>query len=779
MPLSALSKWFDCWSKSNKIEWSSVGMRNSVILFVGFVIISFVVQQFLFAGNAQWRNYTAMHEARAAVQLDDILYVATSGGMFGYTNNGEIIETLTTSEGLSAIELTALAVDTNGMIWIGAKGGYIDGYNPNDRSWRRVIDITRADFPQRDITALATRGDTLYVGSSFGVSIYSISRNEFNDSYIKLGSLPTQTPVTSIAYDEIYLWIGTTRGVARGEVNDPLLAAPDRWTTFSTGDNIPHEQVNDVIIRDGVPFAATPNGIVWYDGTTWSPVDGFSGSEVRALTIFNSTIFAATARDIYAIDHNGIIDPYGPRLPGEIFSLTQYQNSIVSVMTDRGIGRLIEDSWVTIIPEGPETNILTHLFVDQESRVWIATGTGASGRGFYRYDPLAGPGEGWEAFTVQKYNELLSNAYYRVAGTTDGSVWASSWGRGITAVKPDGSLRNFYVDDGLVGITTSPEFVVTGKAAEDSERNIWFSLYNMSDGKPLAKWEPETSSFSFFRNERNTNAMQLGDIIIDRYDTKWIISSFSSTLGGQDGLFFFNQNESIGSNIGGWGIVTTAHGLPSNSINTITTDNRGELWIGTNQGLSVIVNLRDPQTSVRDIFTLQDHVVNTIAVDPLNRKWVGTQEGVFLLSPDGTQLIEHYNVRNTNNKLVANDVLSIAFDDNTGIVYFGTGQGISSLQTVAVAPKVSFDKLFISPNPYRIPAEYEMKIDGLVRNASVRILSVNGRLVRSFESPGGRIAYWNGMDDAGRQVASGVYIVVGISEDGAEVGKSKVTVIRK
>ncbi len=754
-------------------------MRNSVILFVGFVIISCVVPQFLFAGSENWRNYTAMHEARAAIQLDDVLYVVTSGGMFGYMNNGEIIETLTTSEGLSAIDLTAVAVDADGMIWIGAKGGYIDGYNPKDRSWRRVTDITRADFPLRDITTLATRGDTLYVGSSFGVSIYSISRNEFNDSYIKLGTFPTQTPVTSIAYDDTYLWIGTTRGVARGEINDPLLAAPDRWTTYSTGDNIPHEQVNDVIIKNGVPFVATPNGIVWYNGTVWSVVDGFTGSDVRALKVFDSSIFAATARDIYTLTQSGITGTYGPRLPGEIYTIVQYQNDVIGVTTDSGIARLVGNDWVTIIPDGPETNILTHLFVDQESRIWIATGTGAFGRGFYRYDPSAESGEQWKTYTVQKYGELLSNAYYRVSGTSDGTIWASSWGRGITAVKPDGSLRNFYLDDGLVGITTSPEFVVTGKAAEDSEGNIWLSLYNMSDGRPLAKWDPDTDSFTFFRNERNTNAMQLGDIIIDRYDTKWIISSFSSTLGGQDGLFYFNDNEPIGSNIGGWGVVTTAHGLPSNSINAVTKDNRGEIWIGTNQGLSVIINTREPQTSVRDIFTLQDHVINAIEVDPLNRKWVGTQEGVFLLSPDGTQLLEQYNVRNTNNKLVADDVLSIAFDDNTGIIYFGTDQGISSLQTVAVAPKVAFDELFISPNPYRMPAEYEMKIDGLVRNASVKILSVDGRLVRSFESPGGRIAYWDGRDDIGRQVASGVYIVVGISEDGAEVGKSKVTVIRR
>jgi flagellar hook assembly protein FlgD len=87
--------------------------------------------------------------------------------------------------------------------------------------------------------------------------------------------------------------------------------------------------------------------------------------------------------------------------------------------------------------------------------------------------------------------------------------------------------------------------------------------------------------------------------------------------------------------------------------------------------------------------------------------------------------------------------------------------------------------LFVAPNPFSVPAEFELKIDGLARNSSIKILSVDGRLVRSFSSPGGRIAHWDGRDEAGRHVASGVYIVVGYSEDGSEVGKAKVTVIRR
>lgn len=751
-------------------------MRNFVIRIVGLVMITCAIGHYMYAGSEQWRNFTAMNEARAAVEYDDVVYTITTGGMFSYTNNGERIETFTPSDGLSAIDLRAVAADESGSIWIGAAGGFIDGYNPNDRTWRRVTDITRTDFTQRDITTLVTRGDTLFVGTSYGVSIYSISRNEFNDTYIKFGSFPTQTPVTSIAYDNSNVWIGTARGIARGQVDDPLLAAPDRWTTYTAADTgtgaLPHDNIHDIVINNGILFIATPVGAAWYDGDAWSMITGLDGIEIIALEVFDGTVYAATERNIHRISEEGVHSTYGPQLPGTFTNLAHSVNGVIGVTADRGIAILENNSWTTVTPEGPQTNILTDIYVDEQSIVWIATAAGAAGRGFYRYDPAASSDEQWKSYTVQQYSELRANSYYKIFGAGDGTIWVSSHGRGITAVRPDGSLRNYYLDDGLIGIKEDPSYVVVSRAAEDSEGNIWFTMFDTDAEKPLVKLDPESSGITPMTNERNPSALDLRDVIIDRFDTAWIIPD-------RDGIFYFNEKESIGTNVAGWGSITQSHGLPTNTVNAVSEDNRGEIWIGTGQGLAVIVNPREPQTSIRDIFTLQNQIVTAIEVDPLNRKWIGTFEGIFLLSPDGTQILEHYTVQNTDSKLVSDEVRSIAFDGNTGVVYIGTDRGMSSLQTIAVTPQTAFADLFVAPNPYRIPADHDLKIDGLVRNSSIKILSIDGRLVRTFNSPGGRIAFWDGLDDTGRQVASGVYIVVGVSEDGTEVGKSKVTVIRR
>jgi hypothetical protein len=203
--------------------------------------------------------------------------------------------------------------------------------------------------------------------------------------------------------------------------------------------------------------------------------------------------------------------------------------------------------------------------------------------------------------------------------------------------------------------------------------------------------------------------------------------------------------------------------------------------VGTNTGLSIIVNPRSPkaQGGIRRVFIAFQEYINDIAIDPIGNKWVGTKDGVFVLSSDGTALLAQYTVENTSGKLIDNDVRAVAFDDQRGIAYFGTGKGLSSLATTAVAPVENFGGLSISPNPFYLPSAKGLQIDGLVRDSNIKILTVNGRLVREFASPGGRIAFWDGHDSAGILVPSGIYFIIASSAEGEQLTTAKVAVLRK
>ena len=52
-------------------------------------------------------------------------------------------------------------------------------------------------------------------------------------------------------------------------------------------------------------------------------------------------------------------------------------------------------------------------------------------------------------------------------------------------------------------------------------------------------------------------------------------------------------------------------------------------------------------------------------------------------------------------------------------------------------------------------------------------------LAQTPDSPGGLVAYWDGRDDDGNLVSSGVYIVIAFDQEGNSVETGKIAVLRE
>jgi hypothetical protein len=229
----------------------------------------------------------------------------------------------------------------------------------------------------------------------------------------------------------------------------------------------------------------------------------------------------------------------------------------------------------------------------------------------------------------------------------------------------------------------------------------------------------------------------------------------------------------------GWGKLTTDDGLTSNKVWSEAVDRDGALWVGTDQGISIIFDPANPRSSMAIYHPIPDQIIQGIVVDPLNNKWIATKQGVFVYSADGTSILNHYTVETTNGKLLDDDVASISINSNTGTVYFGSEKGLSSLTTASVSPVRSFGDLSISPNPFYLPSRIQLTVDGLAENSTLKILSIDGSLIKEIQTPGGRVGFWDGTDTQGRLVATAVYLVVAYADDGSKVATGKVAVIRR
>ena len=121
---------------------------------------------------------------------------------------------------------------------------------------------------------------------------------------------------------------------------------------------------------------------------------------------------------------------------------------------------------------------------------------------------------------------------------------------------------------------------------------------------------------------------------------------------------------------------------------------------------------------------------------------------------------------------------SIAINDKTGTVYFGTDNGLCSYEGDATTPAVdmSKDDVYAYPNPVKPDYTGLITIVGLSFDADVKIVTSNGTLVNQGRSNGGTYT-WDGHDLKRRKVASGVYMVLTAKKDGSKGVVSKIAII--
>lgn len=730
-----------------------------------------------------WRNYTAMKEIRSLSSDGVRVWGATSGGLFAWEVESTQFLTFTNAEGLRSNDLFSVAVDNDGDIWTGSSTGFIHVYSPTSQSWRYILDITTSPQTNKRINRFRIQGDTILICSEFGLSVFHKSAFRFGDTYTKFGSLPTTTrvAVSSAVIFNNSIWAAIKGGlndnfVAVASLSNPNLLPPSSWTLQSVGGGIPRE----LVVFNERLYCAASSGLYFFDGSSWSEVPGLTGLSLLTATRAGNVLYVSTSSQVYTVDAQNIITSFGPTLPAPPTSATSDISSRPFLGT--GGGGILRESngmWQSFAPNGPNSNQFISVAVDPDGRVWGASGFNGGGKGVYRLDA-----NGWKSFTRASAG-LPTDDYFRVSVGCEGSVWISSWGNGVAEI-PRGtdrvdSSRLFGNNVGMVGFG-DPRFLVISGVVCDHAGNHWMTINNANDmnimvvRKPDGSWTTRPLIYNLNRVTTLLDNIPVDrSFAVDASGNLWVVSRD----GAVKGVFSLNNRGAVSDTVRF--LLNADNGLPSNDIRTIVVDRDNDVWIGTDRGIAIVLDPDRPNRSgaVAAYRPLNGLVINSIAVDPLNQKWVATPEGVILLSRDGTQVLATYTVESTGGKLIDNDVKSIAIDSKTGTVYFGTANGLASLTTPGSAPKAAFEDLAFSPNPYIVPNPTLLTVDGLVENSSLKILSIDGRLVRALNTPGGRIGFWDGRDETGQFVSTGVYIVIAYSEDGSKVTTGKVAIVRR
>jgi len=719
-----------------------------------------------------WKNYSNMKSIVDARVTDNGVWAATKGGAFFYDFSTKSFLQLTKDKGLSNNSLTSMTIDNYGKIWFGSENGAIDVYDPEKNEFvKRILELYNSDKTLKKVNSLRVQGDTIFASTDFGLSLIDAKTYFFLDTYMKFGSLPSDTRVRS-SYTNDVLYVLTDAGVAIQKKGATNLSAPESWRNISTTDGLPSNLAFEAVNYKGTLVMSTDKGLTSLSGDTWVPLMNgyFRNIPITDLEIKGDTLLILTANKLWYYINGTIVKDR--QLP---FAATKIMSAGDLYMGTHNEGIIkpgtVQD-YEQYAPDGPSSIFFPGIAVDKEGNLWSGSGSGTNATGFYKYD-----GEKWTNYSKVDVPGANLNTVFKVYVAPDNTIYFMTHGDGFYRLR-NGQFQAFNAHNTeMTGIPKDINYVVIEGISVDSKGNLWFANYGTESKKPLGVLRTD-STWQFIDNSIRNEVVNTYDLIVDQNDTKWLIVGKESAVNGE-AVYYYNEKPLTSSDVNGWGVINTEDGLNSGTVNAIALDRRGELWIGTGSGINIIPDPKRPNARMMTVFSLRSQVISAITVDALNQKWVGTQQGVFLLSPDGTKLLASYN---TENSALPSDIIkSISIDHSSGIVYFGTDFGLTSLTTSAVNPVETFSEMFIYPNPVVVTKDNPVviTIDGLIRDSEIKILNISGKLINSFSSPGGRVANWDGRDSEGNSVPSGIYLIVAYDQEGSSVASAKVAILNK
>ena len=438
-----------------------------------------------------------------------------------------------------------------------------------------------------------------------------------------------------------------------------------------------------------------------------------------------------------------------------------------------------------------------------------------------------------------KYNNFYGMRFVNNLLYTCGGLWGHLIDAGRPGTIQLLDKDNWTIYDDSIAAKTGIKYVdVNSVDVDPLDPNHVFAgaksgLYEFQNGKFIKHYNSENSLITSFNNQ-SKNYQLITSVKFDTDGNLWMLNSQSPS--NQSLIEYTKEGKWVSHhkpelyNLGSleclmqdsrgllW-FVNNYHGLPSiycyqastdqlntyssfvnedgttltpNFVRYVTEDKNHDMWIGTNIGPLLLY--KKDITSDTPIFTqvkvprndgtnyadylLSGVDISCIAIDGGNRKWFGTNgNGIYVISNDCLTQIYHFTTNNSN--LLSNNIESIAINEQTGEVFVGTDKGLCSYMSDASSPnsEMTKDNVWAYPNPVKPNYTGRITITGLSFDSDVKIVTANGILVNQGRSNGG-IYTWDGKDQNGKKVASGVYMVETATSDGSKGTVCKIAIVK-
>jgi ligand-binding sensor domain-containing protein/two-component sensor histidine kinase len=218
-----------------------------------------------------------------------------------------------------------------------------------------------------------------------------------------------------------------------------------------------------------------------------------------------------------------------------------------------------------------ENNITWQIYEDSKGHVWFATI-----RGLVFYNP------GTKQHQFYKHDEKDSTSPSAIPCTwiiedRKGRYWVTTWGGGLDAFdQATGKFRAFKVNESA----NSPSSDNLSGIFEDSRGKLYIGT-----GGGINVFDPDNETFKVYLHNVRDSASPICDNASQYRESKSGIIWFCTGGGGINA--FDPRTEEFRA-------FTVKDGLSSNRVRSITEDNFGKYWLGTDKGISYFTPPENP-----------------------------------------------------------------------------------------------------------------------------------------------------------------------------------------
>ena len=747
-------------------------MRSIIFLLFGGIILS---QPRI----GEMRSVTSTLEVRGLAFLGDDILFATGGGLVTYNTKSQLTTTYTRDHGLLDTDINTVHVGPMRKIWLGSNSG-IQVWDPLKES---IVNWFQLDI--ESVSGFTNYKDMIYSSvkqnGKWGIMefIYSNEKIYYRDFYFR-DDIDEIVNIITFG-DEIILH--NDKGLISG---NPHKEHPINWanpfpTIIGKIQAIDVNNKNLSIICSDRAYSIEIGGLPQILVTDEIYLPSINHVSVRG----NLDFIAISDSVIFTMGMDKLEKLYS--ISDIKFSSVVNFNSQIWLGLEVGFGYFNNGEFEHIVENGPYVASPDVISYHGENKFIIASKKGVSLSGWSNLSVKSYLKQDYDKLKIETVNidmgTNISEIMYLDSLIYLGFHYSTTSGVASFNLSDKLKLDNLFLTNKEMtnnGFHFSvPDIVI------DKKRNLW-AISKNNKMKPLTVFNSTGSRNISVEESGYVLSKESNKITVDNFNRIWVVSS-SGLVMYKYSDNVLNPNEEI------WLEEKIDPGITNRIPFDINVSPRNRLWILTSIGLihkdlqvsdaNPVINT-GPIGSQGNLYPYFPSIFfndfSRIRFDPRGNIWITTQSsGVYILTEDGNYWPDINGLNTSNSNLLSNHVNDISFDSKEGLAYIATNKGVSIAKIPYADKKKSYKSVEIFPSPYIIPNIKPLTINGLRDNSSIKIMSLNGLVFRSINKSDvkGYQAFWDGRDDGGNLVGSGIYLIAVYNDDSSLI--EKIAVIRK